>query len=72
MSPTRLVAIVMIVAGALALTYGGFTFTKETHRADLGGLHMSVDEKQHVNVPLWAGMAVLVAGVLMLVVRKNN
>lgn len=72
MKANRLAAIAMIVAGALALTYGGFSFTKERHSASVGALHMSVDEKQHVNVPLWAGLAVLVAGVLMLLIPKSN
>jgi hypothetical protein len=30
-----MLAIVLIVAGALGLVYGGFTYTKETHEAKL-------------------------------------
>jgi hypothetical protein len=48
--------------------YGGFSYTKETHEADLGPLHMSVEEKQHVNVPVWAGVGAIVAGGFLLVV----
>ena len=72
MNPTRLVAIVVIVIGALGLAYGGFSYTKETHKADIGSLHMSVDEKQNVNVPVWAGLAILVVGVLLLVPYSKN
>ena len=62
----RGIAIVLLVAGALALAYGGFTYTKTTHRADLGPIHLEVQEKERVNIPLWAGLAGLVVGALML------
>lgn len=66
----KIVAILLIVAGGLGLVYGGFSYTKETHTADLGSLHMAVDEKQHVNVPVWAGIAALVVGGILLSIRK--
>ncbi|MFA5939878.1 MAG: hypothetical protein WC809_11035 [Sinimarinibacterium sp.] len=72
MDAQRIVAILLIVAGALGLAYGGFSYTKQTHKADLGPLHMSVDEKQRVNVPMWAGIGVLVLGVVLLVVPRKN
>jgi multidrug transporter EmrE-like cation transporter len=68
MTPVKIVGIVLIVAGALALGYGGFSFTKETHKAEIGPLKLAVQEKERVNVPQWAGIAAIVAGVVMLVV----
>jgi len=68
----KIAGILLIVVGALGLAYDGFSYTKETHQADLGPLHMSVDEKQHVNVPAWAGFAAIVAGALLLVVRGKS
>lgn len=41
---------VLIVAGALALAYGGFSYTTDTHDADIGPVHMSFDEKERVNI----------------------
>lgn len=72
MSPIRMAGIVLIVAGALALAYGGFSFTKETHKAEIGPLKLSVQEKEQVNVPQWAGIAAIVAGVVMLVVGNKK
>lgn len=72
MDAQKLAAIVLIVAGALGLAYGGFSYTKETHEADLGPLHMSVAEKKRVNVPVWAGVAAIVAGGLLLVVGRKS
>ena len=66
MNPLKLVAILLLIAGGLTLAYGGFSYTQETHQANVGSLHVSVDETKHVNVPVWAGIAALVAGALIL------
>jgi hypothetical protein len=58
----RMLAIVLLIAGGLALAYGGFSYTSETHEAKLGPVEISVNEKQRVNVPVWAGVAFLVVG----------
>ena len=67
MTPVRIVGIVLVVAGALALAYGGFSYTKETHQAKLGPFELSVKEKQQVNVPQWAGLGAIALGVVLLV-----
>jgi uncharacterized membrane protein YidH (DUF202 family) len=66
MNSIRILAIALIVGGILALAYGGFSYTKATHTADIGPLHLAVEEKQRVNIPLWAGIAAIVGGVLLL------
>ena len=66
MNSLKIVAIVLIVGGLLGLAYGGFSYTRETHHAQLGSIVLSVDEKQTVNVPVWAGVAAVAAGVLLL------
>ena len=72
MAPVRIVGIVLIVAGVLALAYGGFSFTKETHKAEIGPLKLSVQEKESVNVPLWAGIGAIAAGVVLLLAGKRK
>ncbi len=57
MSTVKIIGIVLIVAGALGLAYGSFSFTKDTHTAKLGPIQLSVKEKETVNVPAWAGIA---------------
>jgi hypothetical protein len=71
MDAQKLAAIVLIVVGALGLGYGGFSYTSETHHTDVGPIHMSVDEKKHVNVPIWAGVASIIVGGLLLVARRR-
>jgi hypothetical protein len=70
MQGIRLVAVILIVAGILALVYGGFSFTKERHDAHVGPFSFSVQEKERVNVPLWAGVAAIVVGTGLLLTRK--
>jgi drug/metabolite transporter (DMT)-like permease len=72
MSPIKIVGIVLIVAGAVALAYGGFSYTKETHNAEIGPLKLSVKEKEQVNVPQWAGIGAIVVGVVLLVLPSKK
>ncbi len=72
MSGTRLAAIVLIIGGVLGLAYGGFTYTKDTHEADLGPIELSVEEKETVNIPVWLGAGAVIAGVLLLVMRPKG
>jgi hypothetical protein len=63
----KVVAIVLIIAGALGLVYQQFSYTKETHQAKIGPLELSVTEKETVNVPLWASLGAIGIGVVLLV-----
>jgi hypothetical protein len=54
------------------LAYGGFSYTSETHQADVGSLHLSVDETKHVSIPVWAGIGAIVLGGLLLAVGRKN
>jgi len=73
MNPIRVAAIALIVAGVLALLYVGFSYTKETHQAKLGPISLSVQEKETVNIPVWAGVAgIVIGGVLLLFGGKGN
>jgi hypothetical protein len=68
MSASKIIAIVLIVAGILGLVYGKFTYTKETHDAKIGPIEMSIKDKETVNVPVWAGIGAIVIGAGLLVV----
>jgi len=62
MNALRIPAIVLILAGVLGLAYGSFSYTKQTHDVKIGPIEMSVQDKQTVNVPVWAGVGVIVIG----------
>ena len=66
MNGIKLIGAALIVAGVLGLVYGGFSYTKDTTAVKVGPLELTVQEKETVNVPLWAGIgASLVGGVLV-------
>jgi hypothetical protein len=73
MNSSKLLGLVLIVAGVLGLAYGSFTYTKATHQANVGPISLSVKDKETVNVPVWAGVvAILAGGGLLFFATKNS
>ena len=67
MNASKILAIVLIAAGVLGLAYGRFSYTKQTQEVKIGPIEMSVQDKQTVNVPVWAGVgAIVIGGALLL------
>lgn len=62
MNALKTVALILIFAGVAALVYGGFTYTSETHKAELGPVELAVAEKDRVTVPPWAGVGAIGLG----------
>lgn len=67
MNKIKLIAAGLMLAGVLALVYGGFTYTKSTQQAKIGPLELTVQDKETVNVPVWAGVGAIVIGGLLLI-----
>jgi uncharacterized membrane protein YidH (DUF202 family) len=63
----RIIAIILVVLGVLALAYGGFSYTKDTTAAKIGPIELNVRQTKTVNVPIWAGVGAIVVGGLLLV-----
>jgi len=73
MNAVKMIAMALILGGALALMYGGFSYTRETQQVKLGPIELSVKEKQTVNIPVWAGVgAMLIGGALFLFGSKKD
>jgi drug/metabolite transporter (DMT)-like permease len=70
MKGTKLVGAVLLVLGILALAYGGFSYTKNTDKVNVGPIHIAVEDKERVNIPLWAGVAAAIVGGVLLA-RKD-
>ena len=66
MNAIKITAIVLIVAGVLGLGYGSFSYTKQTHDIKMGPIELSVQEKETVNVPVWAGVGAIAIGTALL------
>lgn len=72
MNPIKILSIVLIAAGTLGLIYGGFSYTKDTSALKVGPLELSLKEKETVNIPLWASVAAIVGGVVLLGVSGKS
>ncbi|MHB8471608.1 MAG: hypothetical protein ACYDC8_01900 [Gammaproteobacteria bacterium] len=72
MNSVKIVAIVLMIAGALGLVYGGFSYTKSTQEAKIGPLELTVQDKHTVNVPVWVGVGAIVLGGVLLVISDRK
>jgi len=72
MGIAKIAGTLLIVAGALGLLYGGFTYTKDTHSATLGPVVLQVQEKETVYVPVLLSAAALALGVFLLFALRNK
>jgi hypothetical protein len=68
----RLIAILLIVLGTLALIYGGFSYTQDKTAVKLGSFELNVKETKTVPVPMWAGIAGIVVGGVLLVMGNKR
>jgi len=72
MNALKVVALALIAAGILGLIYGGFTYTKNSREAKIGPLEMTMDQKQTVNVPVWAAVGAIVVGAGLLLAGSRK
>lgn len=72
MNATKIIGAILIAGGVLGLAFGGFSFTKETHKASLGPINLSVAEEETVNVPLWASLVAIAAGAAVMVAGSKK
>jgi hypothetical protein len=72
MSTAQIAGILILIAGILALTVGSFTYTKDRHDVDLGPLEFDVEERETVDIPMWAGIAAITVGLTLLVSARRG
>ncbi len=72
MSPRKILGVLLLVAGTLALVYRGFNYTSENHTAHLGPIDFEVKEKKRMDVPVWAGVVMIAAGGALLVIGSKR
>ena len=62
----------MIVLGALALAYQGFSYTRHEQVMDVGPMHITADTKDRVPISPILGGIVLVGGIALLVYANKK
>lgn len=70
MSPKRIVAIVLIAAGAVILALRGISYTRERESVAIGGVELSAERKGFI--PPVVGVVVLLAGVGLLLIPARK
>ena len=72
MKSTAMLGIVLIVLGALALAYQGFSYTRREKVLDVGPIHATADTREHVDVPPIIGGLALAAGAILLIMGAKR
>lgn len=67
----RLAGLVLIALGVLAVIYGGFSYSKNDTKAELGPVTVKVEERERVNIPMWAGVVGIAAGAVLVFKGKQ-
>lgn len=68
----KLLGIILIVAGVLALIYGGIQYTSRDKVVDLGPLQISADQKHNIPLPPIVGGLALVAGIALVLTDRRK
>lgn len=68
----RLIGIVLIIVGVLALAIGGIRYTTRENVVDVGPIHATAEK--HHNIPLSpiAGGAAVIAGIVLVVAGSRT
>jgi hypothetical protein len=62
----RVVGIVLVVLGALALGYGGFTYVQRENVVDAGPVQITADRQKTVWIPPVVGGIAVVTGLMLI------
>jgi hypothetical protein len=72
MKPISWTGIVLVVLGALALTYQGINYTRRKDVVDLGSIHVTTETQDRIPVPPVLGGLALAGGVAFLVIGARE
>jgi drug/metabolite transporter (DMT)-like permease len=67
----KVLGIILIVLGVVALAYGGFTYTHQKKVVDLGPIQATKKETSTVPLPPILGVVAIVGGGVLLFTGKN-
>ncbi len=64
----RILAIVLIVFGVIALAYGGITYTRKEKVLDIGPIEATTEHRETIPLPPVLGGIALAGGIVLLFV----
>ena len=68
----KLVGIILIVLGVLALVYQGIQYTTKEKILDIGSIKLSADTKKTIPLPPIVGGVALVAGIALVLADRRK
>ncbi|HVZ24156.1 MAG TPA: hypothetical protein VG871_23955 [Vicinamibacterales bacterium] len=68
----KLIGIVLIVLGVLALAVGGVRYTTREKVVDVGPIHATADKEHNIPLSPIAGGAAVVAGIVLVVAGSRT
>jgi hypothetical protein len=72
MSGTRVVGLVLIIVGIVALLWGGVFWTRDKTVLDAGPLTVKTQQHEGISLPPIIGVGALVVGIALLVVGRRQ
>ena len=72
MNLRKILGILLLAVGTLALIYRGFSYTSEKHTAHLGSLDFQLKEKKRLELPVWSGVVAIAAGAVLLLAGSKR
>ena len=63
----KLIGVLLIVLGIVALAVGGFRYTKREKVLDIGPIHAEREEHRTIPLPPIAGAAAVIGGIVLVI-----
>ncbi len=67
MKSILILGVVLVIAGVLALTYRGITYTRQKQVAQVGSVHLTTRERKSIPLPPALGVAAVGVGAMLIV-----
>jgi uncharacterized membrane protein HdeD (DUF308 family) len=71
-SEMKIIGIVLVILGVIALFYGGIEYNKDRTVLKLGDVSITAEESKSIPIPAVIGAAVLLGGIALIVVDRRR
>ncbi len=68
----KLLGIILIVLGTLALAYQGIRYTTQEKLVDIGSIHVTTSEKKTIPLPPIVGGVAIIAGIALILAERKK
>lgn len=68
----KIIGVVLIVIGIIALAYGGITYTRREKVLDIGPIEATTEKRETIPLPPVLGGLALAGGIVLLIVGSRR